>query len=78
MIYWLALLRTGIKGICEFFGISPINEVISQAIATSKLNKEIRTIIEIGGSDSKLINLSDDGSILDFSTNTICAVGCGF
>ncbi|MEW6007892.1 MAG: acyl-CoA dehydratase activase [bacterium] len=68
---------TGTKGICEFFGISPINEVIAQATATSKLNKEIRTIIEIGGSDSKLINLSGDGSILDFSTNTICAAGCG-
>ncbi|MEW6103973.1 MAG: acyl-CoA dehydratase activase [bacterium] len=68
---------TGAKGICEFFGISPLNEVIAQASATSKLNKEIRTIIEIGGSDSKLINLSEDGSILDFSTNTICAAGCG-
>ncbi|MEW6482858.1 MAG: acyl-CoA dehydratase activase [bacterium] len=68
---------TGTRGICEFFGTSPVNEVIVQASATSKLNKEIRTIIEIGGSDSKLINLSNDGSILDFSTNTICAAGCG-
>ncbi|MEW6104087.1 MAG: acyl-CoA dehydratase activase [bacterium] len=68
---------TGTKGICDFFGISPINEVIAQATATSKLNKEIRTIIEIGGSDSKLINLDSDGNISDFSTNTICAAGCG-
>ncbi|MEW6681203.1 MAG: acyl-CoA dehydratase activase, partial [bacterium] len=74
---FIGFTGTGVKGICEFFGTSPVNEVIAQASATSKLNKEIRTIIEIGGSDSKLINLSPDGSILDFSTNTICAAGCG-
>ncbi|HAW50563.1 TPA: CoA activase [bacterium] len=68
---------TGTKGICDFFGVSPINEVIAQATATFKLKKEIKTIIEIGGSDSKFIKLDDNGGILDFSTNTICAAGCG-
>jgi len=68
---------TGTKGICDFFGISSINEVIAQASSSFKLNKGIRTIIEIGGSDSKLISLNTDGTIRDFSTNTICAAGCG-
>ncbi|HAV42866.1 TPA: CoA activase [bacterium] len=68
---------TGTKGICSFLRVSPINEIIAQAIATYKLRKEVKTIIEIGGSDSKLINLDDKGNILDFSTNTICAAGCG-
>lgn len=38
---------------------------------------EARTIVEIGGQDSKVLHLSDDGSVQDFSMNDRCAAGTG-
>jgi len=37
---------------------------------------EVRTIIEIGGQDSKIIILKN-GIIYDFAMNTVCAAGTG-
>jgi hypothetical protein len=37
---------------------------------------DIRTIIEIGGQDSKIIHLKD-GMVFDFAMNTVCAAGTG-
>ena len=37
---------------------------------------DVRTIIEIGGQDSKLI-LVKDGIVVDFAMNTVCAAGTG-
>ncbi len=36
-----------------------------------------RTVIDLGGQLSKWMLLDDDGSILDFSTNGLCAAGAG-
>jgi len=57
-----------------------VNEVIAQATAANRLHPEVRTVIEIGGEDSKLIFLKpeDDGAtIADFQMNTVCAAGTG-
>jgi predicted CoA-substrate-specific enzyme activase len=54
-----------------------VNEVIAQAEAVIHLHPEVRTVIEIGGEDSKLILLGKDHSITDFAMNTICAAGTG-
>ncbi len=60
-----------------------VNELISQSRATSALHPDVRTIIELGGEDSKLIMLeqgengSADKSIADFATNAVCAAGTG-
>jgi len=51
-------------------------EIISHAIAASYYNPGVRTILEIGGQDSKLI-LMRDGIITDFTMNSICAAGTG-
>ena len=53
-----------------------VNEIVAQAAATSHLYREVKTVIEIGGEDSKLICLNR-GRISDFSTNTVCAAGTG-
>ncbi len=37
---------------------------------------DVRTVIEIGGQDSKLIILQD-GVVVDFAMNTVCAAGTG-
>ena len=55
-----------------------VNEVIAQAAAAALLHPDARTVIEIGGEDSKLILLkSSDGTISDFQMNTVCAAGTG-
>lgn len=52
------------------------NEITSHAVAALSLDKDVRTIIEIGGQDSKIITL-DNGMITDFAMNTVCAAGTG-
>jgi predicted CoA-substrate-specific enzyme activase len=52
------------------------NEVTSQAVATLHYIPQAKTIIEIGGQDSKII-IVRDGIVTDFGMNTICAAGTG-
>jgi predicted CoA-substrate-specific enzyme activase len=71
---------TGVLG--ELYGIRPVNEVVAQAKATMTLYPDVRTIIEIGGEDSKLILLETDPKtgrlrIQDFGMNSLCAAGTG-
>jgi predicted CoA-substrate-specific enzyme activase len=52
------------------------NEITSHAVAASHIAPGVRTVIEIGGQDSKLI-LMRDGVVTDFAMNTVCAAGTG-
>lgn len=52
------------------------NEITAHAIGTSSIHKEVRTIFEIGGQDSKII-LLNNGIVTDYAMNTICAAGTG-
>lgn len=52
------------------------NEIIAHALAASHFYPEARTVIEIGGQDSKIIIIRD-GIPVDFAMNTICAAGTG-
>lgn len=52
------------------------NEITAHAVAALAFEKNIRTIIEIGGQDSKIIILRD-GIVTDFAMNTVCAAGTG-
>jgi predicted CoA-substrate-specific enzyme activase len=75
-----SLAVTGSAGrlIASIFGISPANEIVSHAFSTHRLYPDVRTIIEMGGEDSKLIFLGEDGrSVRDFSMNSVCAAGTG-
>ena len=57
-----------------------VNEIIAQAKTIQSFYPEVRTIIDIGGEDSKLILLEKEGDhyrISDFSMNTLCAAGTG-
>ncbi|KKK87033.1 hypothetical protein LCGC14_2757280, partial [marine sediment metagenome] len=48
---------TGSAGrlIAESMGVEPVNEIVAQALAVNVLYPDIRTVIEMGGEDSKLI-----------------------
>lgn len=52
------------------------NEITAHARAAAELDSEIRTVIEIGGQDSKII-LLENGLVTDFAMNTVCAAGTG-
>lgn len=52
------------------------NEITAHAVGTLSKHKDIRTIIEIGGQDSKIILLKD-GIVIDYAMNTLCAAGTG-
>ena len=52
------------------------NEITAHAIGTTSLYKDVRTIFEIGGQDSKIIIL-DNGIVTDYAMNTLCAAGTG-
>ena len=52
------------------------NEITAHAIAVIDLLPAAKTIIEIGGQDSKVIVLRN-GVVVDFGMNTVCAAGTG-
>ncbi len=77
-----AITGSGGKIATELIGGAYVNEIIAQAMAVSRLYPETRTVIEIGGEDSKLILLEkEEGKeyprLTDFEMNSICAAGTG-
>lgn len=52
------------------------NEITAHGIAALNFVPDVRTILEIGGQDSKIILLKDR-IISDFAMNTVCAAGTG-
>lgn len=52
------------------------NEITAHAVGTTAFHPEVRTILEIGGQDSKII-LVENGIAVDYAMNTLCAAGTG-
>lgn len=52
------------------------NEITAHAVGTLSLYPDTKTIFEIGGQDSKII-LIEDGIVVDYAMNTLCAAGTG-
>lgn len=52
------------------------NEITAHAVGTLNFYPNVRTILEIGGQDSKII-LLNNGIIIDYAMNTLCAAGTG-
>ena len=78
----IAITGAGGKLATDLIGGVFINEIIAQATSTGFLYPEARTVIEIGGEDSKLIILEKDpenghSRLVDFEMNSICAAGTG-
>ena len=61
----------------DFIGADTIqNEITAQATAAIAYDKTVDTIFEIGGQDSKYISI-DNGVVVDFEMNKVCAAGTG-
>lgn len=52
------------------------NEITAHAVAAMHIVPEVRTVLEIGGQDSKIIIIKN-GIVTDFAMNTVCAAGTG-
>ena len=79
----IGIAATGNAGrlVASKVGAGFVNEVVSQSTATGELHPGVRTIIEIGGEDSKLIFLREregtETEVADFAMNAMCAAGTG-
>ncbi|MCK4746274.1 MAG: hypothetical protein KAT15_04530, partial [Bacteroidales bacterium] len=61
----------------DFIGADVIrNEITAQATAAIVFDPKVDTIFEIGGQDSKFISI-DNGVVVDFEMNKVCAAGTG-
>ncbi len=59
------------------FADKHVSEITCHALGMHLMNPAIRTILEIGGQDSKAIRLDEDGNVETFAMNDKCAAGCG-
>lgn len=65
----------------EILGSKQINEITAHGLAAAFFYPEVKSVIEIGGQDSKLIlldkNIEGEIIIVDSAMNDICAAGTG-
>jgi len=54
-----------------------VTEITCHAVGVRHLVPDAKTIIDIGGQDSKLIRLDGNGKVRDFAMNDRCAAGTG-
>ncbi len=59
------------------FAHKKVTEITCHAAGVHHACPDARTIIEIGGQDSKAIALKENGTVQDFSMNDRCAAGTG-
>ncbi len=78
----VSLTGSGGKLIAGLLGVGFENEIIAQGKSVEYFYPQVRTVIEMGGEDSKLISLDLDErsgkiKISDFTMNAVCAAGTG-
>jgi predicted CoA-substrate-specific enzyme activase len=54
-----------------------VTEITCHAAGAHYLNPDVRSVIDIGGQDSKAIALDENGNVKDFAMNDKCAAGTG-
>ena len=72
-----AIVTTGYGRTAIQSGDKSITEITCHAKGAFFLNPEVRTIIDIGGQDSKVIRIDETGNVTNFVMNDKCAAGTG-
>ncbi len=72
-----SIIATGYGRNTIRFADTTITEITCHARGVHWLAPDARTVIEIGGQDSKVICLEDGGRVRDFAMNDRCAAGTG-
>ncbi|MEI7644503.1 MAG: acyl-CoA dehydratase activase [Chloroflexales bacterium] len=78
----VGLTGSGGEAIASVIGCRHVNELVAQTRAVGTRHPTARTVIEIGGQDSKLLILDWDAAVgrmrlVDFAMNSLCAAGTG-
>ena len=72
-----ALVTTGYGRTAISDGDKSITEITCHARGAHFLDPSVRTVVDIGGQDSKVIRLNEDGTVKNFVMNDKCAAGTG-
>ena len=59
------------------YGNKAITEITCHAKGANFVIPDARTVLDIGGQDSKVISVDDHGNVLNFAMNDTCAAGTG-
>ena len=59
------------------FGGKAVTEISAYARGAVELYPGVRSVLDIGGQDTKVMIISDDGRLTDFEMNDKCAAGTG-
>ncbi len=60
-----------------FNDVETITEIKAVAKGAKATFQNCRTVIDIGGQDTKIISLSEDGTVINFEMNDRCSAGTG-
>ena len=72
-----AMVTTGYGRTAISDGDKSITEITCHARGAHFLDPTVRTVIDIGGQDSKVIRLDETGAVVNFVMNDKCAAGTG-
>ena len=72
-----AVVATGYGRDQVAFADTTITEITCHAAGVRHVCPDARTVVDIGGQDSKLVWLDPDGRVRDFALNDRCAAGTG-
>ncbi|MBT8373816.1 MAG: 2-hydroxyglutaryl-CoA dehydratase [Deltaproteobacteria bacterium] len=72
-----AVVTTGYGRKSAPFADRTVTEIMCHAAGAHFMNPSVRSIIDIGGQDSKAIVIDENGSVKDFAMNDKCAAGTG-
>ena len=72
-----AVVTTGYGRTAISDGDKSITEITCHARGAHFLDPSVRTVVDIGGQDSKVIRLNEDGTVKNFVMNDKCAAGTG-
>lgn len=74
-ISWI--VSTGYGRVSIPFADENVTEISCHGKGAHYFNSAVRTILDIGGQDSKAIRLNEAGEVTDFAMNDKCAAGTG-
>ncbi len=72
-----SIVATGYGRVSIPFADRIVTEITCHGKGAFFIDNAIRTVIDIGGQDSKVIRLDDSGNVIDFVMNDKCSAGTG-
>lgn len=71
------IVATGYGRIAIDFADRQVTEISCYARGIAHIHSDARTVIDIGGQDSKVVAVGENGRAMDFAMNDKCAAGTG-